>query len=170
MQTKLLNSVLLTEMQPKHYPQVKEIYEWGIATRHATFETKAPEWEAWDAKHLPNCRLVALTEDGVAGWTALTPVSGRCVYSGVAEESVYVHPDFRGRGIGKLLLSELVELSEEQGFWTLQAGIFKENEASIKLHEQCGFRVVGYREKLGQMHGEWRDVYLLERRSKIVGI
>ncbi|GAB3530439.1 GNAT family N-acetyltransferase [Pontibacter brevis] len=157
-------------MQPEHYPQVKEIYERGIATRHATFETKAPEWEEWDARHLPGCRLVALADGGVAGWAALTPVSGRCVYSGVAEDSVYIHPGFRGRGIGKLLLSKLVELSEQQGIWTLQAGIFKENEASIKLHEQCGFRKVGYREKLGQMYGEWRDVYLLERRSTTVGV
>jgi L-amino acid N-acyltransferase YncA len=160
----------LTPMLPEHYGQVKEIYELGIATGNATLETKAPDWEEWDAKHLSGCRLVALVEGKVAGWAALTPVSGRCVYSGVAEDSIYIHPDYKGRGLGKLLLNRLVALSEKEGIWTLQAGILNENKASIKLHGQCGFKVVGIRERLGQLHGQWRDVCLMERRSTIVGV
>nr|WP_262921714.1 GNAT family N-acetyltransferase [Pontibacter ruber] len=157
-------------MLPEHYSQVKEIYQLGIATGNATLETKAPEWDEWDAKHLQSCRLVALVDGRVAGWAALTPVSGRCVYSGVAEDSVYVHPDYKARGIGKLLLSKLVALSEEQGIWTIQAGILAENQASINLHTQCGFKVVGVRERLGQLHGQWRNVCLMERRSTVVGV
>ncbi|MFD2248306.1 GNAT family N-acetyltransferase [Pontibacter ruber] len=149
---------------------MKEIYQLGIATGNATLETKAPEWDEWDAKHLQSCRLVALVDGRVAGWAALTPVSGRCVYSGVAEDSVYVHPDYKARGIGKLLLSKLVALSEEQGIWTIQAGILAENQASINLHTQCGFKVVGVRERLGQLHGQWRNVCLMERRSTVVGV
>ncbi|GAB3821677.1 GNAT family N-acetyltransferase [Pontibacter rugosus] len=163
-------SVMVSEMLPEHYPQIKEIYQLGIATNNATFETKAPDWEEWDQKHMVTCRFVALTEDArVAGWAALTPVSGRCVYRGVAEDSVYIHPDFKGKGIGKLLLQALVQASEEAGIWTLQAGILVENVASIKLHEQCGFRVVGVRERLG-LHGQWRDTCLMERRSTTVGL
>ncbi|TXK49028.1 N-acetyltransferase [Pontibacter qinzhouensis] len=157
-------------MQPAHYPEVKEIYLQGIATNQATFETTAPDWEEWDAKHLAACRLVALQAGSVVGWAALTPVSGRCVYSGVAEVSVYVHAAHKGQGLGKTLLSRLVELSEAEGFWTLQAGIFEDNVASIKLHERTGFRVVGVRERLGQLHGQWRNVCLLERRSQKVGV
>lgn len=171
METSTQHAVRLTEMLPGHYPQVKEIYELGIATNNATLETKAPAWEEWDSKYMKSCRVVALAEDGtVAGWGALTAVSGRCVYSGVAEDSVYIHPKYKGRGIGKLLLQKLVQESEQEGIWTLQAGILKENAASIKLHEQCGFRIVGLRERLGQLHGQWRDVCLMERRSKIVGV
>ncbi|WP_266202903.1 GNAT family N-acetyltransferase [Pontibacter kalidii] len=171
MKTATQHAVLLTEMLSEHYPQVREIYVLGIATNNATLETKAPAWEEWDSKYMKSCRLVALAEDGiVAGWGALTPVSGRCVYSGVAEDSVYIHPEYKGRGIGRLLLQRLVQESELAGIWTLQAGILKENEASIKLHEQCGFRIVGLRERLGQLHGQWRDVCLMERRSKIVGV
>jgi L-amino acid N-acyltransferase YncA len=171
METATFSSVAVSEMLPEHYPQVKEIYELGIATNNATLETKAPEWEGWDNKFLKDCRLVALTEEGqVAGWAALTPVSGRCVYRGVAEDTVYVHSKYKGKGVGKLLLQQLVLESEQAGIWTLQAHILKENEASVKLHEQCGFRIVGLRERLGQLHGQWRDTWLMEKRSDKVGV
>lgn len=171
METVTQHAVRLSEMLPGHYPQVKEIYELGIATHNATLETKAPDWEVWEAQHLKSGRLVALAGNGgVVGWAALTPVSGRCVYSGVAEDSVYIHPRYKGRGIGKMLLQQLVKESEREGIWTLQAGILIENVASIKLHEQCGFRVVGVRERLGQLHGQWRDVCLMERRSIKTGV
>lgn len=171
METATLRAMQLTEMLPEHYPQVKEIYELGIATNNATLETQAPEWEVWDSKYLKSCRVVALSEQGlVMGWGALTPVSGRCVYKGVAEDSVYIHPNYKGKGVGKQLLERLVLESEKAGIWTLQAHILKENAASVRLHEQCGFRVVGLRERLGQLHGQWRDTWLLERRSNIVGV
>jgi L-amino acid N-acyltransferase YncA len=145
---------------------VKAIYEEGIASGDATFERAAPPWPVWDAAHLPSCRLAAIEGDGrVVGWAALSPVSSRCVYAGVAEVSVYVASSARGRGIGTQLLATLVERSEAHGLWTLQAGVFPENVASVRLHERCGFRVVGRRERLGQMEGRWRDVLLLERRS-----
>lgn len=154
-----------------HYPAVKEIYLQGIASGNATFETEAPTWEAWDKSHLKACRLVAVDEQhNVLGWAALTPVSGRCVYAGVAEVSVYVHHNFQGKGIGKKLLQALILESEKQNLWTLKAGIFPENLASIKLHEQCGFRQIGYQEKIGKMKNSWRDTVLMERRSKVVGI
>jgi phosphinothricin acetyltransferase len=153
------------------YPSVKEIYLHGIASGNATFETEAPSWEVWDKNHLKTCRLVAVDDkDHMLGWAALTSVSGRCVYSGVAELSVYVHRDFQRRGIGKRLLQALILESENQNLWTLQAGIFPENKASIKIHEQCGFRQIGYHEKIGKMKDVWRNTVLMERRSKIVGI
>jgi phosphinothricin acetyltransferase len=161
----------IVDLKASHYLAVREIYEHGIATGNATFQTEAPAWEEWDRGHLATCRLVALDEDGkVTGWAALTPVSGRCVYAGVAEVSIYIHPDFQGEGIGKKLLEELIRQSEAHTFWTLQAGIFPENKASLKLHEQLGFRKIGYREKIGKMKNVWRDTVLLERRSKKVGI
>ncbi|MCC2545214.1 N-acetyltransferase family protein [Hymenobacter sp. BT175] len=157
----------LTEI---HWPAVWAIYEQGIATGNATFQTSAPEWSEWTASHLPHSRLVFLDEqDCVLGWAALTPVSGRCVYAGVAEVSVYVAGPARGQGIGRQLLAELVRESEQQGIWTLQAGIFPENAASIRLHEAYGFRLVGRRERIGQLKGVWRDTVLLERRSPTVG-
>jgi len=149
---------------------VRSIYEEGIATGHATFETMAPAWEVWDAGHLKSCRLVAVDQGRTVGWAALSPVSGRCVYAGVAEVSVYVAAAERGRGIGQRLLAELVDASEREGLWTLQAGIFPENQASLVIHERCGFRVVGRRQKLGRLGARWRDVLLLERRSTTVGI
>lgn len=154
----------------EHWPQVKAIYESGIATGNATFQTAAPGWEEWNKTHTANCRLVAVEEHRVLGWAALTPVSGRCVYAGVAEVSVYVAEEARGKGIGQLLLQALIDESEKQQYWTLQAGIFPENTASIRLHERLGFRQVGYREKIGRMNGRWRDTLLLERRSKMVGL
>ena len=157
-------------MQPAHWLLVKTIYEEGIATGNATFQTTAPRWEEWDAAHIKNSRLVAIENGEVLGWAALTPVSGRCVYAGVAEVSVYVAAAARGKGIGKKLLQALIESSEKNNLWTLQAGIFPENKSSIKIHEACGFRIVGVREKIGKMNGTWRDTMLLERRSAITGI
>ena len=156
-------------MQAEDWPAVATIYEEGIATGEATFATAVPDYGTWDQDHLSHSRLVARSEKQVMGWAALTAVSGRCVYAGVAEVSVYVAAAARGQGVGKALLQALVEASEANGIWTLQAGIFPENEASLAIHRRCGFRVVGRREKLGQMNGRWRDVLLLERRSRRVG-
>jgi L-amino acid N-acyltransferase YncA len=156
-------------MLPHDWPRVRAIYLEGIATSNATFAETAPEWETWDAEHLPVGRLVARAGDEIAGWAALSRVSSRCVYAGVAEVSIYVAERVRGRGVGRQLLERLVAESEAAGIWTLQAGIFPENTASIALHESSGFRLVGRRERLGQMSGRWRDVLLLERRSQIVG-
>jgi phosphinothricin acetyltransferase len=150
------------------WDDVARIYAEGIATL-ATFETEVPSWEQWDRAHLPGHRLVARDEGRVVGWAALAPVSSRCVYAGVAEVSVYVAADARGRGIGTALLAALVKSSEAGGVWTLEAGILPENEASVRMLERCGFRVVGRRERLGRMRGEWRDVLLLERRSTVAG-
>jgi L-amino acid N-acyltransferase YncA len=163
------NTMVIVSMLPTHWEAVKTIYEEGIATGNATFQTSAPGWEEWDAAHLPTARLVAVENDTVLGWAALTPVSGRCVYAGVAEVSVYVSAAARGKGLGKQLLNALVTASEAAGLWTLQAGIFPENAASIAIHEACGFRVLGTREKIGKMHGQWRDTVLLEKRSKVTG-
>jgi L-amino acid N-acyltransferase YncA len=160
---------IVDKMQAEDWGAVRSIYREGIATGNATFETDAPEWQEWDKNHLEDCRFVARREGQVVGWGALSPVSGRCVYAGVAEVSIYVAASARGEGIGKALLRTLIEASERQGIWTLQAGVFPENEVSITLHKACGFREVGYREKIGQMNGHWRDVILLERRSDVVG-
>jgi L-amino acid N-acyltransferase YncA len=156
-------------LQAVHWPDVSRIYEEGIATGQATFQTNAPSWEEWDRNHLPHTRLVAMDGGIVRGWAALTPVSGRCVYAGVAEVSVYIAAVARGKGVGKSLLNALVSESEKQGLWTLQAGIFPENKASIRLHEGNGFRIVGTRERIGKMNGAWRDTILLERRSTLIG-
>ncbi len=160
----------LAPLTPADWPAVRAIYEEGMATGNATFETVAPEWAAWNAARLPCCRLVARHGRRVVGWAALSAVSSRAVYSGVAEVSVYVAAAARGQGVGRLLLDGLVAASEEAGIWTLQAGIFPENEASLALHRACGFRVVGRRERLAQLHGVWRDALLLERRSGRVGV
>ncbi|HEX8338448.1 MAG TPA: GNAT family N-acetyltransferase [Pyrinomonadaceae bacterium] len=158
-------------MLPEHWPGVRAVYLEGLATGDATFETEAPDWERWDSVHLRACRLVALDGGGrVAGWAALSPVSAREVYAGVAEVSVYVGAGFRGRGLGRALLEALVRESEAEGIWTLQAGIFPENVASVALHESCGFRVVGRRERVGRLRGRWRDTVLLERRSRTAGV
>ena len=161
----------IRELLPDDWPSVREIYAQGIATGQATLETSPPEWEVWDQSHLADLRYVAVSDSGeVAGWAALTPVSGRCVYAGVAEVSIYIAEAFRGQKIGDLLLKHLIIESEGKGYWTLQAGIFPENPASVRLHENNGFRIIGYREKIGKMKGAWRDVNLLERRSKTIGI
>jgi len=149
---------------------VRSIYEEGIATGNATIETEAPGWEEWDGSHLDYCRLVARIEGEVVGWAALSPVLSRCAYAGVGGVSVYVATLVRGQGIGRTLLRALVEESERAGIWTLQARIFPENVASVALHESCGFRTVGVRERIGKLKGVWRDVVLMERRSKVVGI
>jgi L-amino acid N-acyltransferase YncA len=163
--------MIINILHPADWPQVRAIYLEGIATGQATFEQHAPEWEAWDRKHLPACRFVASDGAGrVAGWAALTPYSARAVYVGVAEVSVYIAAAARGQGVGRRLLAALVEASEAVGIWTLQAGVFPENMASVRLHESCGFRLVGRRQRIGQLHGVWRDVLLLERRSLTVGI
>jgi L-amino acid N-acyltransferase YncA len=148
---------------------VRAIYLEGIATGNATFEQTAPDWEKWDAGHLPAARIVARSDGAVVGWAALSGVSSRCVYAGVAEVSVYVAEHARGHGAGSRLMARLIADSEAAGIWTLQAGIFPENEASIALHERAGFRIVGRRERLGQMNGRWRDVVLMERRSAVAG-
>lgn len=160
----------LDELKPEDWPAVRAIYEAGIATGEATFETAAPSWESWNAAHRADCRLVARHEGEVIGWAALSPVSSRCVYGGVAEVSVYVAPEWKGKGVGKALLQALIAASEAAGVWTLQASIFPENVASVRLHHSCGFRTVGTQERLGQQHGRWRDVVLLERRSSVVGV
>lgn len=165
------NGWTIGAMQPGDWEAVAAIYLQGIATRNATFEQDAPAWATWDAGHLAVPRLVARAADGaILGWAALSPVSGRCVYAGVAEVSVYVAEQARGQGAGRALLARLVEESEAAGIWTLQAGVFPENTASVALHHGCGFRTVGLRQRLGQMHGVWRDVLLLERRSSQVGV
>jgi phosphinothricin acetyltransferase len=163
-------SFSIDAMSEADWEQVRLIYLEGIATGHATFETEAPAWEGWNAGHLPHSRLVARTAGVVKGWAALSPVSGRCVYGGVAEVSVYVGTIYRGEGLGRALLSALVNSSERHGIWTLQAGIFPENTSSVELHRRCGFREVGRRERIGRMKAVWRDTLLLERRSKLVGV
>jgi L-amino acid N-acyltransferase YncA len=157
-------------MQGGDWEAVRAIYREGIATGNATFETDVPDWEAWDKNHLPACRLVAKADGRVVGWAALTPYSSRRAYAGVAGLSIYVSASARGQGIGRTLLGALIEASEQAGLWTLQAGIFPENAASLALHRACGFREVGRRERIGRLNGVWRDVVLMERRSKVVGI
>ncbi len=163
--------MIIRAMTSDDWAFVRSVYEEGIATENATFETEAPDWKTWDAGHIQCCRVVGLDDGGkVIGWAALTPVSNRCVYSGVAEVSVYVAQSARGHGLGRQLLQRLVKDSEIQGIWTLQSGILAENEASIRLHLTCGFRLVGKRERLGKLNRQWRDVVLMERRSKQVGV
>jgi len=161
--------VAIERLTPADWDAVRAIYLEGIATGNATFETDAPSWEVWDGAHRQDARLVARRSGRIVGWAALTRISGRCVYAGVAEVSVYVAAAARGEGVGRALLEALIAASEEGGVWTLQAGIFPENAASIALHERCGFRVVGRRERLGRLGPAWRDVMMLERRSARVG-
>lgn len=155
---------------PEHWSRVREIYLEGIKTGNATFQQSAPEWEEWDASHLPHSRIIAVVDGNVVGWSALTPVSKRPVYAGVAEVSVYVSEAAWGKGVGITLLTELVRVSEANHIWTLQASIFPENIASVRIHEKCGFRLVGRRERIGKLNGVWRDTVILERRSKTVGL
>ena len=166
------NSVAM-EIKPitkENFPELIEIYGQGLATNIATFQNDLPIWEDWDKGHLNFCRISIYENDEMLGWAALSPVSSRCVYSGVAEVSIYVATIARGKGIGEILLNELIKESESNEIWTLQSGIFAENQISIKLHEKCGFRIVGHREKIAKKNGLWKDTVLMERRSKITGI
>jgi L-amino acid N-acyltransferase YncA len=160
----------IRELTAADYPAVKAIYLEGIATKQATFQTEAPDWEAWDSSHLQHSRFVAIDGDQVAGWVALSAVSSRCVYAGVAEVSVYIAADHRGKGVGHALMQTVIQSSETRNIWTIQAGIFPENEASMSLHYKNGFRLIGIREKIGKMEAVWRDTAILERRSTLVGI
>ena len=167
--------IAIRAMREADGPRVLAIYGEGIATGHATFQDKVPDWADWESGHMTSPRLVAEDSSGLLGWAALCTVSGRCIYAGVAEVSVYLATAARGRGLGRRLLAALVSGSEEAGIWMLQAGIFPENAASIALHEAAGFRPVGTRQRLGRMtygplEGRWRDVVLLERRSTRVGL
>lgn len=164
-----MNQVTISAMQAEDWDQVAEIYRSGIETKLATFESNVPSWEHWNATHLSFARLVAISDNRIRGWAALSPVSNRKVYSGVAEVSVYVDSAFRGQGCGSLLLGRLIAESEQNNIWTLQASIFAENERSLRLHLKCGFREVGRRIKIAKLEGEWKDTVLLERRSSIVG-
>ena len=163
----ILTRVEIRDLRPADWPEVASIYEAGIRSGNATFETSVPPWETWDESHRRQ-RVVAVEEGRVVGWAALSAFSSRACYAGVAEVSVYVAPDAHGRGVGRSLLDALIEAADAAGVWTLQAGVFPENEASIALHERCGFRVVGTRERIGKIDGAWRDVVLLERRSRRV--
>jgi phosphinothricin acetyltransferase len=159
----------ITPMSDEHAAQVLDIYRLGIATGHATFETEPPSWERFTAGRLAAHRFVALHPDGrVLGWVACSPVSDRCVYAGVVEHSVYVHPDARGQGLGRALLRALIASTEAVGIWTIQSGVFPQNTASLALHTACGFRTVGTRQRIGRHHGVWRDVVLIERRSPTI--
>ena len=174
--------VRIEPMTPADWPAVRRIYAAGIATGNATFETAAPDWDAWHRSHLPQCRLVArpagddtlasdtMGGDTVLAWAALSPVSARACYAGIAEHSVYVDATRRGQGIGKTLLAALSAASEDAGFWMLQSAIFPENAASIAIHLACGFRIMGRRKRVAMLHGVWRDTVVVERRSRIVGV
>jgi phosphinothricin acetyltransferase len=160
---------IIDEVREADWEQVRSIYLQGIHTGNVTFETEAPAWEKWNADHLPEPRLVARSGSQILGWAALSPVSSRPVYAGVEEVSIYVGENSRGQGIGRALLEALIAASTQRGIWTLQAGVFPENAASLRLVKSAGFRQVGRRERLGKMQGAWRDVLLLERRSRITG-
>ena len=160
--------VTIEALRPEHWEQVARIYADGIATGNATFETEVPAWESWDAAHLAEHRFVAVLDERLVGWIALAPVSSRCCYAGVAEVSAYVDEEARGQGVGAALLATAVESSEHAGIWTLQTGVFPENEPSLRLLRRFGFRAVGTQERIGRLHGIWRDVVLLERRSEVV--
>lgn len=162
--------ISIRTMDASDWAQVATIYREGIDTGMATFETTVPAYDKWDSSHLKHCRLVGLYKDSIAGWAALSPVSNRSVYRGVAEVSIYIGKDFRGLGIGKVLLRHLILESEKEGFWTLQSGIFPSNKASIKLHESLGFRKIGKRERVGNLKGRWIDNVLFERRSTKIGV
>jgi phosphinothricin acetyltransferase len=163
-------SIEIHALSADDWESVRAIYLEGIQTGDATFETEAPDWDSWDKAHLKIARFVASENNEVIGWAALSPVSMRRVYAGVAEVSVYVATVARGKGVGRQLLNGLISESERSGIWTLQAGIFPENESSIALHEACGFRKAGRREKIGKLGDVWRDVILMERRSPKVGV
>ncbi|CAB1246084.1 GNAT family N-acetyltransferase [Clostridium sp. HV4-5-A1G] len=161
----------IEKMTERHWREVSKIYLEGINTGRSTFQTEVPKWPDWDNSHIKSCRLIACLDNRVLGWAALSPISSRCVYAGVAEVSIYIGKEYRGKGMGTALLKNLIKLSEQSGFWTLQSAVIKENTGSIALHKKCGFRKIGIREKLGKMNnGLWHDVVLMERRSKLVGV
>ncbi len=160
--------VELRSLRPPDWPAVEEIYWDGMRNGLATFETEVPSWNAWDTAHLPGHRLVAEVLGEIVGWAALAPVSGRGCYAGVAENSVYVAEEARGLGAGRALLETLIAGAEARGIWTIQTSIFPENRASLALHQRCGFRIVGLRERIARRDGVWRDTVFLERRSEVV--
>ncbi|MBW1298489.1 GNAT family N-acetyltransferase [Aquimarina litoralis] len=162
----MIAKVEITSFTEQDWPDISTIYKEGIDTGLATFETKIPEWDRWNQSHINSCRLKAVINNETVGWAALSPTSSRKVYKGVAEVSIYITSKHRNLGIGRLLLASLIEESEKEGFWTLQAGIFSNNHASIKLHTTLGFRIIGFREKIGKLNNIWYDNTILERRSK----
>ncbi len=166
----MIHEVQINQMQRTDWDSVSKIYKEGIKTGLATFEKEIPTWEKWDKNHLKTCRLIAILDNKILGWAALSAVSSRYVYGGVAEVSVYVTKKEWGNNIGKKLMLALIKESEKEGLWTLQSGIFSNNITSIELHKNVGFRVIGYCEKIGRLDDEWKDNVLLERRSKIIGI
>lgn len=167
-----MNQLKLTirQITPDDWPIVAEIYKQGIETGDATFQQEIPSWMDWNNTHLKNCRIVALVNGEIAGWAALTAVSSRCVYAGVAEVSLYIANNYRGQKVGTSLLEQLIIESEKENLWTLQAGIFPENIPSLIIHERAGFRKIGYRERIGKMNNIWRDTILMERRSNNIGL
>ncbi|MEX0721967.1 MAG: N-acetyltransferase family protein [Balneolaceae bacterium] len=165
----MTGNIKFRPLKARDWEAVSKIYRQGIETGIATFEQAVPDWKGWNKSHMKSCRLIAEVDNEIAGWGALTAVSSRCVYAGVAEVSVYVSKDHRGQKIGSKLLEQLIQASEKEGIWTLEAGIIPENKSSIKIHEVLGFRKIGYREKIGRLNGKWQDTVLYERRSKIVG-
>lgn len=166
----MMIDIKIGQLTDKSWTDVARIYELGIATKNATFQTEAPDWNSWDNAHRKDCRLIATIDNKIIGWAALSNVSSRSVYSGVAEVSIYIDADYRGKGVGDKLMESLIKESELNGIWTLQAGIFPENIGSLKLHHKHGFRTIGIKERIGKMDNTWRDVAMLERRSKVVGI
>jgi L-amino acid N-acyltransferase YncA len=161
-------AVLIRDLRPGDWPEVSRIFSEGIAAGNATFETEVPSWDGWDGAHLSEHRFVAERDGRVVGWIALAPVSPRACYAGVAEVSAYVGDEARGEGVGASLLTTVIDSSERAGIWTLQTGVFPENEVSLRLLQRFGFRAVGTQERIGRLHGFWRDVVLLERRSEVV--
>lgn len=159
----------IRSFRKEDWPQVKEIYEQGIATGNATFDTETPAFEKWVSSVADGLCLVAEDEEGIHGWVKVSKVSSRCAYAGVGEVSIYIRDRSRGKGVGKKLLQAIIEESEKKGYWTLQAGIFPENSASLSLHEKAGFRKIGVQERIGKLNGVWRDVVLLERRCRKAG-
>ncbi|MEO1546432.1 MAG: N-acetyltransferase family protein [Bacteroidota bacterium] len=162
--------MFIENMLSSDWPIVAQIYEEGIQTGIATFETQAPSYEDWDKAHETSCRLVAKKENTIMGWAAISQVSSRCVYCGVGEVSIYIGKAYRGQGVGLMLLKALIQESEAAGYWTLQSGIFPENKASIKLHERAGFRFLGKRERIAKINGVWKDNLLFEKRSTRIGV
>lgn len=161
---------IIEEMKPDDWEAVSQIYYEGILTKNATFQNEVPTWDEWNESHLKSCRIVAKSQGIIVGWAALSPISKRPVFKGVAEDSVYIKDGYRGQGVAKTLMNHLIKQSEIEGIWTLEAKIFPENKESVALHEKFGFISVGIREKIGQMvSGQWRDIVVMERRSKIVG-